>query len=334
MYNQSAQWSAGRRRGRSHGGGERRQRLAVRERVRLFQLAVCAALFAAVFVGKGVFPQRLAQFREGLQAVLTTDTDFRAAFSSLGESLQGKGPVLEELGEFCVQVFGPAQGEEDSLLDPASQVQAAQDFLNQQAGAAEQAAHYLRLEEVPEGWFSVSQAAKSPAEQAAAQGEAVPAVGTVVWKSDYSGPALPENYTMDYISLGGLQTVTPVLGHLRSEYGYRDHPVDGEYKFHNGVDLGGQEGDPIGAFAAGTVDYIGENDDHGLYLQLDHGNGIKSFYAHCSKLCVSQGQVVAAGEKVAEVGSTGVATGPHLHLELKWNGLHLNPAYYVDYLTE
>ena len=58
------------------------------------------------------------------------------------------------------------------------------------------------------------------------------------------------------------------------------------------------------------MDYIGKNDTHGLYLQLDHGNGIKSFYAHCSKLCVSKGQLVAAGEKVAEVGSTGVATGP------------------------
>ena len=138
---------------------------------------------------------------------------------------------------------------------------------------------------------------------------------------------------MDQISLGNLQTVTPLLGHLRSTYGYRDHPVDGEYKFHNGVDIGGQEGDAIGAFADGTVDYIGKNDTHGLYLQLDHGNGIKSFYAHCSKLCVSKGQLVAAGEKVAEVGSTGVATGPHLHLELKWNGLHLDPSYYVEFLS-
>ena len=123
-----------------------------------------------------------------------------------------------------------------------------------------------------------------------------------------------------------------MFGPLWSTYGYRDHPVDGEYKFHNGVDIGGQEGDAIGAFADGTVDYIGKNDTHGLYLQLDHGNGIKSFYAHCSKLCVSKGQLVAAGEKVAEVGSTGVATGPHLHLELKWNGLHLDPSYYVEFL--
>ena len=158
-------------------------------------------------------------------------------------------------------------------------------------------------------------------------------MGTVILRANYTGPALPENYTMDQISLGELQMVTPLLGHLRSTYGYRDHPVDGEYKFHNGVDIGGQEGDAIGAFADGTVDYIGKNDTHGLYLQLDHGNGIKSFYAHCSKLCVSKGQLVAAGEKVAEVGSTGVATGPHLHLELKWNGLHLDPSYYVEFLS-
>lgn len=205
-----------------------------------------------------------------------------------------------------------------------------QDFLNRPAGTAEQAAHYLRLEQVPEDWFVPPQAA-APAQ--VQEEPAAPAVGTVILRANYTGPALPENYTMDQISLGELQMVTPLLGHLRSTYGYRDHPVDGEYKFHNGVDIGGQEGDAIGAFADGTVDYIGKNDTHGLYLQLDHGNGIKSFYAHCSKLCVSKGQLVAAGEKVAEVGSTGVATGPHLHLELKWNGLHLDPSYYVEFLS-
>ena len=91
-------------------------------------------------------------------------------------------------------------------------------------------------------------------------------------------------------------------------------------------------GDPIAAFAAGTVEYIGEDDSYGLYLQLDHGNGVKSFYAHCSKIVVSKGQTVELGEKVAEVGSTGDSTGPHLHLEMKYNSTHLNPAYYVDFL--
>ena len=92
--------------------------------------------------------------------------------------------------------------------------------------------------------------------------------------------------------------------------------------------------DDTPVYARETVEYIGENDDHGLYLQIDHGNGVKSFYAHCSKLCVSQGQTVAAGETVALVGSTGVSTGPHLHLEIKCNGVHVDPAYYVTFLTD
>jgi murein DD-endopeptidase MepM/ murein hydrolase activator NlpD len=137
---------------------------------------------------------------------------------------------------------------------------------------------------------------------------------------------------MDQLSLGDLDTTLPILGHLNSEYGYRDHPINGTYQFHGGVDIGGQSGDSIGAFAAGTVEYIGEDDSYGLYLQIDHGNGVKSFYAHCKKLCVSKGQTVSAGEKVAEVGSTGSATGPHLHFELKYNKLHLNPAYYLEFL--
>ena len=76
---------------------------------------------------------------------------------------------------------------------------------------------------------------------------------------------------------------------------------------------------------------MGQDDSYGLYLQLDHGNGIKSFYAHCQSVCVTKGQAVAAGEVIAAVGSSGAATGPHLHLELKWNRLHLNPAYYVQF---
>ena len=109
--------------------------------------------------------------------------------------------------------------------------------------------------------------------------------------------------------------------------------MDGEYKFHNGVDIGGQIGDPSGPLPQARWTTSGRTTTTASTCKLTTATGIKSFYAHCSKLCVSQGQVVAAGEKVAEVGSTGVSTGPHLHLELKWNGLHLNPAYYVEFLT-
>ena len=110
----------------------------------------------------------------------------------------------------------------------------------------------------------------------------------------------------------------------------REHPVDGGEKFHNGVDLAVNTGTNVLAFAEGTVDYIGDSPVYGLYLQLSHAGGLKSFYCHCDKLCVQQGQSVAAGEKVAESGATGNATGPHLHFELKLNGTLLNPLYYIE----
>lgn len=333
--------TSGRPAARKRGGGTK-SGLSPKERVRLGQLCVCLALFLIVFVGKGAFPQQLAQLQGKLVSVLTADTDFRAAFSKLGESLGSQGSVLGELEDFCVEVFGiqPA-GEGETAED--TQTQQEQAFLNAGASSADLAAHYLRLDEMPEGWLDEEPAAQTapettaqaPAqEETAAPAESVPAVGTVLLSANYTGTPLPNNYTMDKLSLGALETVNPILGHLRSTYGYRDHPVDGEYKFHNGVDIGGQMGEPIGAFAAGTVEYIGENDDHGLYLQIDHGNGVKSFYAHCSKLLVSQGQTVAAGETVALVGSTGVSTGPHLHFEIKCAGVHVDPAYYLTFLTD
>ncbi len=316
--------------------------LGQREKVRLAQLLVCLALFLAVFVGKGVLPERLLKVKDELLSRITADTDFRAALSDLGTSLTGDGTVLDNLGEFCVEVFG---GEEPQELEPASAATAALPargelegeliFLNSRPDEAAMSAHYWR-DQSPLPLQPVRP--KSPAPQrtetaqAAGRAEAVPA-GAVISVSDYDGDPLPEKYTMDLISLGELVTAEPVLGKLTSGYGYRDHPISGQYHFHGGADISGGEGDSIGAFADGVVEYIGKDDSYGLYLQVDHGNGIKSFYAHCSKLCVSKGQAVKLGEKVAEIGATGTATGPHLHLELKYNNLHLNPEYYVRFVS-
>lgn len=337
MYSQSVRVSSQRNRGWKQPAVKRRQ--LQRERRRLFQLGICLVLFLTVFIGKGVFPQKIQQVSDQLLEIIGRDTDFRATFSKLGESLAEEKSFLGELGNFCIEVFGPEdKGESSIIMYDTTLREKEQDFLNSAPKQASLEAHYLRGEQVLKN-LDTQEEQQDSAEQSggcqeAEETDAVPAVGTVIMSADYQGMELPQGYTMDQLSLGGLETITPLYGTLRSQYGYRDHPIDGEYKFHNGVDIGAETGESIGAFADGTVEYIGQSDVYGNYFQIDHGNGIKSFYAHCSQLLVSQGQEVKAGECVALVGATGNVTGPHLHFEIKCAGMHVDPAYYIQYKLE
>ena len=341
MVHQTAQGA--RRTGRSAaaGGGRRAGGAYRQERARLLQLLVCLAVFLMVFIGRGVFPERLLQVRDNLLSLISSDADFQAAFSGLGESMAGEESLLDQLGEFCIQVFGVSEAEQDptqpeavpqltSLLDQERQ------FLSEEPDQRTLAGHFFREEGMELPAAEEQPVQTEPAQEAPAPEEAEQAaeVGTVVQLSGYDGEALPEGYTMDCLSLGTLETMTPVLGRLTSPYGYRDHPVNGKYLFHGGVDISGDKGTPIQCFAAGTVEFVGENDSYGLYLQVDHGNGVKSFYAHCSSICVKKGQTVALGEKLGEVGDTGMATASHLHLELQCAGQHIDPAYYIDLLSD
>lgn len=123
---------------------------------------------------------------------------------------------------------------------------------------------------------------------------------------------------------------TPVCGTLSSSFGYREHPVEGEERFHYGVDLAADTGTAVSCFADGTVTAVGESSSYGKYCIVTHSGGYATLYAHCSRITVSSGAEVSQGEKIAEVGETGMATGPHLHFELHQNGIYLNPIYYVS----
>lgn len=112
----------------------------------------------------------------------------------------------------------------------------------------------------------------------------------------------------------------------------REHPIDGEVKMHEGIDIAADIGVDILAFADGTVDYIGEGQGYGMYLQLRHDNGVTTFYAHCSELCVQKGMTVKQGDVVAKVGDTGNTTGPHLHFEMKQDGEFIDPLPYIEHL--
>lgn len=123
------------------------------------------------------------------------------------------------------------------------------------------------------------------------------------------------------------------LGHITSPYGERINPITGEKLVHFGIDLAAQEGTDIVAAQHGKViathEELGGFDSYGNYIILAHDDGTASLYAHCSRLIVKLGDRVKKGEKIAEVGSTGYATGPHCHFEFRVNGDAIDPIPYM-----
>ena len=121
----------------------------------------------------------------------------------------------------------------------------------------------------------------------------------------------------------------PINGVLSSAFGYRIHPKRKKRHFHSGIDLAAKKGTPISCAASGKVVFAGWKTGYGYVVMVDHGKGYETLYAHCSKLAVTTGQTVSAGKIVAYVGRTGVATGPHLHFEVRKNGVYKNPLKYL-----
>ena len=123
---------------------------------------------------------------------------------------------------------------------------------------------------------------------------------------------------------GTLQWPLPVAGTITSQFGYRVDPITGEVSSHTGTDIACAEGTPILAAADGTVTVANGLDSwggsYGYYIQIDHGGGLETLYAHCSSICVTTDQQVQAGQVIGYVGHTGRATGSHLHLEVHVNG--------------
>ena len=126
------------------------------------------------------------------------------------------------------------------------------------------------------------------------------------------------------IPTGTLQWPLPVAGTITSQFGHRVDPITGEVSSHTGTDIACAEGTPILAAADGVVTVANGLDSwggsYGYYIQIDHGGGLETLYAHCSSICVTTDQQVQAGQVIGYVGHTGRATGSHLHLEVHVNG--------------
>ncbi len=145
--------------------------------------------------------------------------------------------------------------------------------------------------------------------------------------SGYSGVLTASSgLSRGYVDIG-ITLIKPITGVITSRFGAISSIRSGP---HTGLDIGAPMGTTIKAAASGTVTYSGwKTGGYGNLVVISHGNGVQTYYAHCSKRYVSVGDKVSQGDKIAAVGSTGNSTGPHLHLEVKVNGVAYNPQKYV-----
>ena len=276
--------------GRRKNKGYEAERKKQKKRRQMLQLLVCLAVFLTVFIGKGVWPATVAQTGTQVLQVLRANTDFRAAFTGLGFALAQQESVLGEIGEFCVSVLAP---EEEPIQETEN--------------LAETSVEEPLLDAQPQ--------------------EPSLRVGDVVQETQVQD--LPEGYSGQWLYLGDMATATPVMGTVTSQFGYRNHPTKGRYAAHGGVDIAADRGTAVAAFADGRVAEVGENDDFGRYLIVEHADGVSTFYSHCQTVLVQAGETVQMGQTIAQIGSTGQSTGAHLHFEVRLNGVRLDPMYYI-----
>lgn len=284
--------------------------LRPKERRQLIQLVACGTMFVLLVAAKLLLPGHMAELSEKLSAAMGQNIDVQAAFSAVGRAFAGESDVSGAVGEVYQAVFHPDDAE--GVLETS----AAADPLLLENGMALDTLQAYRT--------TPPEAQTEPVEEPEAPAEQVSSLAYVL----YSDQNLPENVSLEQALLD-FDYCTPVSGALSSNFGYREHPVEGEERFHYGVDLAADTGTPISCFADGTVTAVGESSSYGKYCIVTHAGGYSTLYAHCSKITASSGTAVTEGQKIAEVGETGMATGPHLHFELHRDGTYLNPIYYV-----
>jgi len=130
-------------------------------------------------------------------------------------------------------------------------------------------------------------------------------------------------------NLTRIPSIWPVRGRFSSPFGYRKNPVTHRVAFHKGIDISAPTGTPIMAPAAGTITFAKWFSTYGKTVEITHGNGLKTRFAHMSSIDVEVGDTVKRGDPVGKVGNTGRSVAPHLHYEVHKNGRPVNPMFYI-----
>ena len=323
MYSNRTGYRTGRRRAS--------EPLSSAEKRRLAQFVVCGTVFVLLVAVKLLLPARVQWLSQHVGGALERSVDVTEVFSAVGRMFAGEEDVGWE--DLYQSVFHP----EDAAAVPTGAV----------GGTTAPTAGSLAIHgqlKSSNGWLTAPPLQDTPKSEtpsegspSSAQGDAKPEENSQVKTGSaqklsyilYSNQTLPANVSMEQKVLG-FDYCTPVMGTISSDFGYREHPIEGDEKFHYGLDIAADEGTAIDCFANGTVTAVGESSSYGKYIIVDHSGGFSTLYAHCSRITVSSGSAVKEGQKIGEVGQTGEATGPHLHFELHSGDTYLDPIYYVS----
>ena len=256
-------------------------------RLVLLQCLLCVLIVSGVFVASKISPSAFEKIREDYIGIMNKDMS---------------------AGEIVEQIKGAA----DLVFKPADSVPASSDNIETHTQQAE-ISEDITVEE-----FEVT---------SDETGETV-AVGEIVEGSgggdiEAKEAAKGTSFAPYFVSV---DPVLPVKNaRITSRFGYRTNPVSGKYGFHTGLDLAADEGTPVSAAFYGRVVETGSSDVWGNYVLLEHSEGLRTYYCHLHEIYASEGAVIRQGETIGSVGSTGWSTGPHLHFEVRINGVRVNP---------
>jgi murein DD-endopeptidase MepM/ murein hydrolase activator NlpD len=282
----------------------------------LFTAALVACGAALFLLGRATAPDRLQTLNE-LQSLrleiqtqqgvvdrlrTTNQRSVKALAVRLAE-LQAASTRLDALGERLAQM-GQLSLEEFDFSEPAPVGGLGPDRL-EAAGAAGEQELYLALEEL--------------SERLRRQSSQLDALQTLMVNRQLESDLLPSGW--------------PVRkGWISSRFGERNDPFTGERAQHHGLDFAGNRGTEVLSVASGVVTWAAKRADYGNTVEIDHGNGYQTRYAHNDELRVKPGERVAAGQVIALMGDTGRASAPHVHFEVLQNGARVNPSRFVSQL--
>lgn len=301
----------------------------------LAQFLICGTVFVLLVAIKLLLPSRIQWLSQHVNGALERNMDVTEVFSAAGRVFAGKDD--DSWKELYRSVFQPEQTEAvptgaqiSGTESETTNLSATQNALNSKNGWLTAPPICDLSKTSPKKDELVNQ--KEPEPEKENQADEEPKQGGTAQKLSYilySNKTLPENVTLEQEVLG-FDYCTPVMGTLSSDFGYREHPIIGEERFHYGLDIAANEGTDIRCFADGKVTAVGESTSYGKYMMIDHSGGFSTLYAHCSKINKTSGSTVKKGQKIAEVGNTGLSTGPHLHFEVQDGKTYLDPIYYVS----